>query len=77
MQRHGKIRDWHSSYAGDKVWRDFSYTSTNGIQIIEIAADQNIPKPRQYGQAFIISKKWANYFWGAKKISERISAAQF
>lgn len=28
-------------------------------------------------QAFVISKKWAKHYWGAKNISEKISVAQF
>jgi hypothetical protein len=56
---------------------DFGYISTNGTQIIGMPPDQTIPKQRQYGQAFIISKTWKNYYWGARKISERISVAQF
>ncbi len=52
-------------------------TSAIWTQIIRMAPDPDTPKQRQYGQVFVISKKWEKHYWGARKISERISVAQF
>jgi hypothetical protein len=46
---------------------DFSYQSTNGTHIIGMAAYPTIPKQRQHGQVFIISKSWVKYYWGSKR----------
>ncbi len=62
------------------MWRpggDHGYVSTNGTQIIGMRKGPEIPKARQFGQAYAISKQWKKFYWGAKKISERISVAQF
>lgn len=56
---------------------DFRYTSEQGTQVICLESDEDTHKARRYGQGFIISKKWSKHLWGIKRITDRISVAQF
>lgn len=56
---------------------DYRYTSEQGTQLICLESDDTTPKARRYVQGFIISQKWSKHLWGIKRISDRISVAQF
>lgn len=56
---------------------EFGYTSVAGTQLMCLESDETTPPNRRYGQGFVISKRWSTHFWGIKRISDRISVAQF